>query len=403
MYNIFLGAFADNHIIYSKVKRGLLPIGLVDVLLQCFFPGNMRSILKSVYLFCLIALFAACDDMKDAPAPIDLPFTPGETGKMYVLSEGLFNMNNSTLSLLNFNNRSINSDFFLYQNNRGLGDTGNDMKAYGSKLWIVVNVSSQVEVMDLNSGISIKRIPFFNPNNVARQPRYITFSGNKAYVCSFDGTVARIDTTTMAIEAVTTVGRNPDGITVANGKLYVSNSGGLDMPNYDNTVSVVDLNTFTETKKIEAGINPYKLEADSNGDVYVVSRGNNGNIKAKLVRIDSKTDEVAETFDNLPTINFTIHNDTAYLYNYDFANDTYWIKTFDCKTKQVISNNFISDGTVLERPFGIYVHPTNGNVYLTDARNYTTKGDLFCFDRKGKLLYKIESVGLNPNTIIAIP
>jgi len=323
--------------------------------------------------------------------------------QMYVLSEGLFNMNNSTLGLLNFENSTLNTNFFLYQNNRGLGDTGNDMKSYGGKLWIVVNVSSQVEVVDFKSGVSIKRIPFFSASNVARQPRYIAFSGSKAYVCSFDGTVARIDTTSLNIEAVTTVGRNPDGIAVANGKLYVSNSGGLDAPNYSKTVSVIDLNSFSETQKIEVGLNPYKIQTDNEGDVYVISRGDNSSLKAKLVRIDSQTDKVVQTFDNLPAVNFTIRNDTAYLYNYDYTSNNYSIKSFNCKTEQIITENFISDGSTIEHPFGIYAHPANGNIYLTDAKNYTTKGDLLCFNRIGKLLYKVESVGLNPNTIIALP
>jgi len=363
----------------------------------------MKSTFYTIIVFLITFFFVACDDMKDIPTPVNLPTTPGETGKMYVLSEGLFNMNNSTLGLLNFENSTLNTNFFLYQNNRGLGDTGNDMKSYGGKLWIVVNVSSQVEVVDFKSGVSIKRIPFFSASNVARQPRYIAFSGSKAYVCSFDGTVARIDTTSLNIEAVTTVGRNPDGIAAANGKLYVSNSGGLDAPNYGNTVSVIDLNSFTETQKIEVGLNPYKIQTDNEGDVYVISRGNIGNIKAKLVRIDSQTDKVLQTFENLPAINFTIRNDTAYLYNYDYTSNNYSIKSFNCQTEQIIAENFISDGSTMERPFGIYAHPTNGNIYLTDAKNYTTKGDLLCFNRKGKLLYKVESVGLNPNTIIALP
>lgn len=363
----------------------------------------MKRFYTYFYLCAFFVLFAACDDMKDLPTPVDLPITPGETGQLYVLSEGLFNMNNSTLSLMNFGNRTMNTDFFLFRNNRGLGDTGNDMKAYGNKLWIVVNVSSQVEVLDLRSGISLKHIPFFNSTGVARQPRFITFEGSKAYVCSFDGTVERIDTSTMTIEASINVGRNPDGITAVNGKLYVSNSGGLDMPNYDKTISVIDLRTFTETKKITVGINPYKLDVDSEGDVYAVLRGNNGNIKASMVKINSQTDEVAQIFDNLPAVNFCIHNDTAYLYNFDYTNNSYSIKTFDCRTEQLISDNFISDGTVLERPFAIYVHPKNGNVYLTDAKDYSTKGDLLCFTRKGKLLYKVASVGLNPNTILALP
>jgi len=363
----------------------------------------MKSTFYTIIVFLITFFFVACDAMKDIPTPVNLPTTPGETGKMYVLSEGLFNMNNSTLGLLNFENSTLNTNFFLYQNNRGLGDTGNDMKSYGGKLWIVVNVSSQVEVVDFKSGVSIKRIPFFSASNVARQPRYIAFSGSKAYVCSFDGTVARIDTTSLNIEAVTTVGRNPDGIAVANGKLYVSNSGGLDAPNYSKTVSVIDLNSFSETQKIEVGLNPYKIQTDNEGDVYVISRGDNSSLKAKLVRIDSQTDKVVQTFDNLPAVNFTIRNDTAYLYNYDYTSNNYSIKSFNCKTEQIITENFISDGSTIEHPFGIYAHPANGNIYLTDAKNYTTKGDLLCFNRIGKLLYKVESVGLNPNTIIALP
>ncbi len=341
--------------------------------------------------------------MYDVPTLSNLPDIKGETGRIFILSEGLFNMNNSTLSYINFDNKTIEYDFFSLLNSRGLGDTANDMKLYGNKLWIIVNVSSQVEVVDVRTGITIRRIPFFDEKGKSRQPRFVTFNGEKAYICSFDGTVTRIDTTLLQIEAITTCGRNPDGIAVANEKLYVSNSGGLDIPNYDNTVSVLDLNTFTEIKKITVGINPSKIETDTHGDIYLVSRGNNGNIKASWQRIDSKTDELIQTFNNLPAINFTIQNDTAYLYNLDNVTNNYWIRTFDCKTEEIISDNFISDVTSIERPFGIAVHPNNGNVYITDARSYTVKGSLLCFTKNGKLLYKIENVGLNPNAVLIIP
>jgi len=339
--------------------------------------------------------------MYDVPAPTSLPEMPGETGRLFVLSEGLFNQNNSRLCCFNFGERIIEPDYFTSINKRGLGDTANDMKRYGNKLWIVVNISSNVEVMDLSSGKSVQQIPLFNDMGIARQPRQITFSAGKAYVCSFDGTVARIDTTTLQIEKVISCGRNPDGITAANGKLYASNSGGLD-PGFANTVSVIDISSFSEVKRITVGINPSRIEADTRGDVYVVSRGNNANIKARWQRINSQTDELVQTFDNIPAVNFTIRNDTAYLYNYDFTNQNYSVQTFDCKTEQLISDQFITDQTTLKCPFGIYAHPTNGNIYITDAQTYTVKGDVLCFTRKGKLLYKVESVGLNPNAIVAV-
>ncbi|HET7732386.1 MAG TPA: hypothetical protein VFK73_01010, partial [Paludibacter sp.] len=102
------------------MKIGKLDISdFVDVLLQNILKITKMGLkFNCIFLLAFTALLSACDDMKDVPTPVDLPVTSGETGKMYVLSEGLFNMNNSTLSLLNFDNRTINSDFFLFQNNR---------------------------------------------------------------------------------------------------------------------------------------------------------------------------------------------------------------------------------------------------------------------------------------------
>ena len=51
-----------------------------------------------------------------------------ETTQLLVLSEGLFNMNNSTLAKVNLQTGDIDYDYFKSINGRGLGDTGNDMK-----------------------------------------------------------------------------------------------------------------------------------------------------------------------------------------------------------------------------------------------------------------------------------
>lgn len=243
---------------------------------------DVKRKLTYIFRLCLplLLLLNACDDMEDKPfTSSDITGDPTETdtAELYALCEGLFNQNNSSLMRFSFNNQRMVRNYFKTINHRGLGDTANDLAIYGSKIYIVANVSSTIEIVDFQTGNSLKQIQMLTENGNPREPRYIAFHKEKAYVCSYDGTVARIDTASLTIDAMTTVGRNPDGICVQDDKLYVSNSGGLDHASglgVDNTVSVVDIATFKETDKIIVGPNPGKIIADTKEKVvYVATRG----------------------------------------------------------------------------------------------------------------------------------
>ena len=364
---------------------------------------NMRKLV--VIIYSLVLLFAGCDDLEDKP------YTTGEangvvedygTAEMYILNEGLFNLNNSTLARYSFLTNSCSYDYFRALNHRGLGDTANDMDIYGSKLYVVVNVSSTVEVIDLQSGLSVKQIPMLTDNGSSRQPRAITFDSGKAYVCSYDGTVVRIDTASLEIDGVAEVGRNPEDLCVQDGKLYVSNSGGLDWAGVgvDRTVSVVDLSAFAETKKIEVGPNPGKILAGPNHSVWVATQGEQieqGDYK--LVKINSQADVVEKVYDE-PVMDFAFDYNIAYLYNYDYSTGQTAFKVFDLTSGTVLRSQFITDGTNIERPFSIQVNPYSSNVYITEAYNYQVDGDLLCFTPEGTLMFRLSGVGLNPNTVL---
>ena len=362
---------------------------------------------KLIYIFSCwlssIILFVACDDMEDKPFTSGIIGDPTETGtaELYVLCEGLFNQNNSSLARFSFGNQQMVRDYFKAVNRRGLGDTANDMAIYGSKIYVIVNISSTVEVIDFRTGSSLKQIQMLAENGSSRQPRYIAFHKEKAYVCSYDGTVARIDTTSLSIEAITSVGRNPDGICVQNEKLYISNSGGLDYSSglgVDNTVSVVDIATFKESSKLTVGPNPGKIVAGPDETVYVATRGED--VEAgdyNFVKIDCRTNKVTQS--NEKVQNFAIDGEIAYLYNYNYNTQTSSIKMFNLKTEDTIRENFITDGTVIKTPYGININPYSNNVYITEARDYTTYGDLLCFNQQGQLMFRLNNIGLNPNTI----
>jgi len=159
----------------------------------------LYSCLKAFCLFLVLNAFVSCDDLESI-VPNSNGTINGSIGGLYILCDGNYSLNNSTLALYDFKKNSLNTDFFQSKSGRKLGDTGNDMQRYGSKLYVVVNVSSQLEVLDARTGKVLRQIPFMDGTK-ARQPRTVTFWEDKAYVCSFDGTVAKIDTTTLDVEA----------------------------------------------------------------------------------------------------------------------------------------------------------------------------------------------------------
>jgi YVTN family beta-propeller protein len=344
-------------------------------------------------LVCLMGLaaFNGCGDKK--PNEVDV------LGDVYILNEGGQGANNASLSCYNSKTKKLLNDCFLEKNKRGLGELAIDLKVYGGKLYCVVDGSSTVEVMDVYTGKSVKQIPLFE-GSVGKSPRRIAFWQNKAYVCCFDGTVVRIDTASLSVEKSVKVGRNPEDLCVSNGKLYVTNSGGLDFPNYDSTVSVVDLSTFTELKKISVGVNPSRIAADNNGNVFLLVMGNYYDIPTVFKCISSQTDTVTHSFD-IAASNFTISGNTAYLYQYDYGAETYWVKEFNVLSKTITKDNFFSETVDLQTPYGIAVDASNGDVYITDARNFKESGDVYCFGSNGKKKFVL-SVGQIPNNVVVV-
>ena len=76
----------------------------------------------------------------------------------------------------------------------------------------------------------------------------------------------------------------------------------------------------------------------------------------------------------------------------------------DTRTKEVISTNFITDGTErqITMPYGLAVHPETGDIYLTDAKNYVSSGTLYCFSPEGKKKWSIRT-GDIPASICFLP
>lgn len=361
---------------------------------------KQKQINLTLFFLALIILIGSCRKEHEYTPPLQITEADSTSTGFYFLNEGGWGYNNSTLDYFDVHKGIYERDVFTKDNPDavlGLGDTGNDIGVYGNKLYVVMNWSKKVEILDALTGKRIKTLTD-NTHKAIENARYITFANGFVYLSSYTtsekGMVLEIDTTTLSITRAVEVGRQPDELEVAGNKLYVANSGGYSQSDMENYVSVVDLTSFKVVNAITVAPNLRRLKKDSRGTLYICPWGTT----SKLYVVDTKTDKLTDSI-TVQVEDFAIKNDTAYVYGTDYGAKNHSYTRIDLKTKTVLPGSFITDGTKIEIPYGIAVDPNNGNIYIADARDYVEAGDLYCFDKQGRLKNQIKKTGIIPGHI----
>ena len=331
-------------------------------------------------------------------------FAPNEPIGMYLLNEGNMGSNKATIDYLDFCNGCYIRNIYGERNPnviKELGDVGNDIQVYGNRLYAVINCSHKVEVIDLHTCRRIGQIDI--PNC-----RYIRFHGNKAYISSYVGPVSidpnaqlgaifEVDTATLRVTRKVTVGYQPEEFEIIGNYLYVANSGGYRAPDYDSTLSVIDLQDFRQVKKIPVCVNPHRVRKDQYDRLWITSRGDHKDVQPQLTCFSPITNSLLPIA-NAPTVSeMVIIGDSMYFYGSHWSDETmsnhitYGI--FNVRTSTLVSDHFITDGTEknIKIPYGIQVNPYTGDIYITDAKNYVSSGQLHCYSREGKHKWSVRT------------
>ena len=337
----------------------------------------------------------------------------------YLLNEGGYSNNNSSLDYYDYATATYTHNIYSALNPSsvmGLGDVGNSLRIYGSRLWAVLNGSNKIEVMQAQTARRIGQVDIANP-------RHICFHEGYAYISSFAGPllddytqlgmVVKVDTLTLEKVDTCLVGFQPEGLDVVGDKIYVANSGGYMYPNYDNTLSVISIATFREERRIAVAPNLQRVLADRHGNLWVSSLGNYYDQPSALFCISNlgEAPSVANVLtpqgNTLAVGNMTLCGDSLYVVSNDFSytmgqtsRNFAIVNTLDAS---VVSANFITDGTdsSIQTPYGIAVHPATGDILIGDARDYYNPGTLFCFSPQGILRWKAHA-GVNPAHIVFV-
>ncbi|GHU78669.1 hypothetical protein FACS1894145_1190 [Bacteroidia bacterium] len=368
--------------------------------------------ITGMLLVVCIILISCREDELVVPAeydilPVEINPNSNPAG-MYVLNEGNMGSNKASIDFVDFRNAFYIRNWYAERNPnviKELGDVGNDIQIYGSKLYAVINCSHKVEIMEAATGKRIGQVDI--PNC-----RYICFDRGNAYVSSYVGPVAidpdaqlgavyRVDTASLKVTGKVTVGYQPDELEILGDYLYVANSGGYRAPDYDYTVSVVEMYAMKQVQKISVAINLHRLRKDNYGKLWVSSRGDYKTIPSRLFVLDRKDKNsremaVTDTL-NIPCSDMCIQGDSLYFYSVEWngqkEENAVSYGMINVKTKKLITNHFITDGTEkdITIPYGIKINPVNGDIYVTDAKNYVSSGMVHCYDRNGKRKWRVRA------------
>lgn len=354
------------------------------------------------------AVMTSCSDDNDGPETYLQEYS---TGAYVVNSGNMYNKIESSLTAIDYASSTATQKVFKAANGRPLGDTANDGIVYGNKIYLAVDQSNTIEVIDKKTKRSIKQIKTTEllGNAEGAHPRHIIADGGKVYFTTYGGYVAAVDTTSFALQKKWQVGSYPEGLVIGNGNLYVANS------NYGaggGNISCINLsndNVEIETKNIEGVNNPTSIYYASNV-LYVLDNPVYGpapdyaatgeNALRAVSFTEGKSQKVADgNYAVCVTPGVTTCMDVVPPYYFYVLNAPFG--STPSVSVLVAGSTQVQTMTLSEmpvKPCGIFADPLNGHIFVLSYRlgdkgnpDYNGNGYVVEYDRAGQKQHEYET------------
>ena len=349
------------------------------------------------------AVMTSCDPAEDYPETYLQEYS---TGAYVVNSGNMYSNIESSLTAIDYASSTATQNVFKTANGRSLGNTANDGIVYGNKIYLAVDQSNTIEVIDKKTKQSIKQIKTTDLLGKAEgaEPRHISADGGKVYFTTYGGYVAAVDTTSFALQKKWQVGSYPEGLVIAHGNIYVANS------NYGKgggNISCINLsNDKVETKNIEGVNNPTSIYYASNvlyvldNQYYDASYNAYGENALRAVSFaEGKSQKVADGNYAVcvtpgATTRMYVVRPYFYVLNAPFGG-TPSVSVLAAGSTQAQTMT-LSEMPV--SPCGIFVDPLNGHIFVLSYRlgdkgypDYSGNGYVVEYDRAGQKQHEYET------------
>ncbi len=338
----------------------------------------MKTIL--IWNSLLLALLLGCRN--DPAGPNDPTPVPAVVKAVYILNEGDFSdATGARLTLYDTQKDSVYTNIFESANGGAhLGNVGDDMRFYNGRAYIVMSGSKNLVVMNLTTHRKEAEMTF--PGS-ATHDLVIDSVRNKIFVTRlFSRSLFVLNLSTLAIQDSISVGANPQGMVIANGKLFVCNSG----YGSDSTVSVINQSTNQLITTVKLAHGPTNAAVAADGKVWVACTGNafaTPATKGKIFIIDPATNLVADSISFADNLWGTISiGSDGFAYVIGITPSSFNggpVHKISTATKAVVLNYV--PGTF----YGLAFDDVAREVYAADVRNFSGNGEVKIYTTAGAL------------------
>ena len=369
-----------------------------------------KFLLSFAVLTMAMSLMTACssDDDDDAPVmkPVDV------SNGMFLVGSGNKKAGiDGNVSYIDYTKGTSIANVFQAANGKSVGKTANYITAYGSKLYIVVDGEATIWVCDKQTLKIVKQISTTQLLGEADgvSPRAAVGYEGKLYLTCYGasttggaGIVAAIDTISFAKQQTYAVGSYPNGLTICNGYLFVTNS------DYGNGVkpslSKIDLKSGAVSEIKDAVItNP--MEILTAGDaVYYLDYGtydenwNQTGAGVRKVTLDGKVSKVVDG------TAMCSDGKKVYTVNAPYGGSGINYNIYDTTTGATTS----WEPSDIFSPAVIAADPVTGNVFIvsyqknpdTGYAGYALPSYTNQYDASGKFVKRYDNTATGPISVV---
>lgn len=342
---------------------------------------------KSLMLVTGLSLALMQCKKEDPPQP---PQAPEQA--VLIANEGNFPEGVGSLSIYDPLEKSVENKVYQRANNQAPGSVINSLLSHNGHIFMVANGTGSVVVAENQN---LERVTIFESLD---NPRHIIPAGGQRYYVSSWGVegVYILDMNTRSITGQIPTGRGAEQMLVLEEYILVVNSGGYTA---DSSLSVIDTRNDSVVAKVSVGHNPNSLVNLPQGQLAVLcsgipdyndmSRSTPGSLHffdqnaflADLQQGNTPQATAQLSFDQVERKPRGLQIDPAgqFLYYLDSYSSDLWRLNYP-------SGSVTDERWITGNYYAFWVHPENGDFYLSDPEGFTVNGRVDRFDSQGNRL-----------------